>query len=238
MLEDAKVMGFEHIVSWLPNNSNMFKVHNSGQFVTQGIMQRYFPNQKFFKSFLRQLNIYGFDRVTTRPFRGAYFHPSFSRDVQELRQMKRVRVNTTHNQAPFYSNYDSGGLFILPSCIQGNHRNVPSTTTSPTMTHQVCWAPSSSTFKWQIPEPTPIGFAPPSPPSYPQARARGMNGATAPPWEKNIGTQYAPSIPDALVGDIISIFGEYRNYEDDMRMNSTPTDEQEYALSLYPSFDY
>jgi hypothetical protein len=238
MLEDAKVRGFEHIVSWLPN-SNTFKIHNSEQFTQEGIMQRYFPNQKFYKSFLRQVNIYGFDRVTAGPFRGAYFHPSFARDVRELRRMERVRVNTTHKQAPSYSNYDSVGSFISPSCIQGNHRNVPSMTITPTMTHQVCWAPlsSSSTFKRQIPEPTPIiGLAPPSP-SNPQARARGMNGATAPPCEKSIGTKYAPSIPDALVGDIISIFGEYGNYEDDMRMNSTPTDEPEYALPSYPSFD-
>jgi hypothetical protein len=34
MLEDAKVMGFEDIVSWLPN-SNMFKIHNSEKFISQ-----------------------------------------------------------------------------------------------------------------------------------------------------------------------------------------------------------
>jgi HSF-type DNA-binding len=80
MLDDTKVMGFEHIVSWLPN-SNMFKIHNSELFTQEGIMQQYFPNQKFDKSFLRQLNIYDFVRINHGPFCGAYFHPSFARDV-------------------------------------------------------------------------------------------------------------------------------------------------------------
>jgi hypothetical protein len=64
-----------------------------------------------------------------------------------------------------------------------------------------------------------------------------MNGATASPYEKSMGAKYAPSIADALVGDIISIFGGDGNYEDDMPMNATPTDEQEYAFPFYPSFD-
>jgi hypothetical protein len=150
--------------------------------------------------------------------------------------MERVWVNTTHKLAPSHSYFDSVGLFIPPSCIQGNHRSAPLTTTAPTMTHQVCWAPLSSAFKRQIPEPTPIGFGPPSQ-STSQARARGMNGATGPPCEKSIGTKYAPSIPDAFVRDIISIFGGNDNYEDDMPMNSTPTDKQEYGFPFYPSFD-
>jgi HSF-type DNA-binding len=222
MLEDAKVMGFEDIVSWLPN-SNMFKIHNAKAFVSQGIMKRYFPNQKLYKSFLRQVNIYGFDRINAWPFLGAYFHPCFARDVRELRRMERVRVNAIYKKAPSHSNNGSVGSFSSSSCIQGNHRNVSLTITSPTMTHRVS-------------EPTPVGIAPPSP-SKPQARARGMKGVTAPPCEKSIVTKYAPTIPDAFVRDIISIFGEGGISEDDMLINSTLTHEQEYALPSNPSFD-
>jgi hypothetical protein len=234
MLEDAKVMGFDHIVSWLPNNSNMFKIHDLEKFTQEGIMQRYFPKQKFYKSFIRQVNIYGFDRIHAGPFRGAYFHPGFTRDVRELRRMGRVRVNSTHKQASSYNQYDTMGSFIAPSCTPRDQRTASSNTPTPTMKHEVWWAPSSSSpFKRQSPESTPIGFAPPSP-SSPQVQLRGMNGATALLWEEGFGKKYAPSIPDAFVGDIISIFGSNGNYEDDM--HGTTSDEWEYALSSFPSY--
>jgi HSF-type DNA-binding len=195
MLEDAQVQGFEHVVSWLPN-SNMFKIHNSEKF-TQDILKHYFPKQKFYKSFLRQLNIYGFDRINAGLFRGAYFHSSFvrgDRELPSLSQMERVRVNTTR-----HASYSNGSVNAL-SCMPYDDFTTLSTPT-PMETH--FWSFSSSWTK-QSSEPPPLRFDLPST-SIPQAPG-GMNGAAS-PWEEGVGTEYAPSIPDAFVRDIILLFG-------------------------------
>jgi hypothetical protein len=62
------------IVSWLPDGLH-FKVHASKAFMAL-VVPRYFK-QKSYKSFQRQLHIYGFTRVLKGPSRGAYFHPRF-----------------------------------------------------------------------------------------------------------------------------------------------------------------
>ena len=60
MLEDADEMGFSDIVSWNKEGTG-FTVHNKDRF-TQEIVPKYF-NQTRYKSFQRQLHIYGFQRV-------------------------------------------------------------------------------------------------------------------------------------------------------------------------------
>jgi HSF-type DNA-binding len=61
VLEDSERKGFTSVVSW-QMNGRAFKVHDQKVFESQ-IMSRYF-NQTMYKSFQRQLNIYGFQRVT------------------------------------------------------------------------------------------------------------------------------------------------------------------------------
>jgi hypothetical protein len=56
LLEDAPALGFDAIVSWMPSGK-AFKVHNTKLFEKE-IMNRFF-NQTRYKSFLRQLNLYG-----------------------------------------------------------------------------------------------------------------------------------------------------------------------------------
>jgi hypothetical protein len=87
LLEDAKEYDFEHIISWV-STSDFFIVHKPKQFA-QIIMKRYFTKQNRYKSFLRQLNIYGFERVSSKSSnpaapRGAYCHPLFQRDSPDL----------------------------------------------------------------------------------------------------------------------------------------------------------
>jgi HSF-type DNA-binding len=64
----------ETIVSWLPEG-RAFKVHNVPEFVCD-ILPLYFKQTKY-KSFQRQLNLWGFERLTSGPHKGAYFHPQF-----------------------------------------------------------------------------------------------------------------------------------------------------------------
>ena len=77
MLDDAVGQGLDHAVSWEMNGS-AFKVHDPRVFV-KVIMGRYF-NQTKYKSFQRQLNLYGFVRITWDPNKGCYRHEIFHRD--------------------------------------------------------------------------------------------------------------------------------------------------------------
>ena len=78
MLEDSETQGFQDIVAWQPGGRS-FKVFNQKRFSTE-IMSKYF-NQTKYKSFQRQLNIYGFRRIRSGEFRGGYSHQFFQRDT-------------------------------------------------------------------------------------------------------------------------------------------------------------
>jgi hypothetical protein len=82
MLDNAEKEGFDSVVSWLPGNDNAFRVHDIYAFVDT-VMTRYF-NQTKYKSFQRQLNLWGFRRVSTGPGRGGYSHSCFIRDQPTL----------------------------------------------------------------------------------------------------------------------------------------------------------
>ena len=80
-LDDAPTKSFEHIISW--QFLNIFKVHDPEAFV-QYIMPRYFSSQTKYTSFQRQLNLYGFERIESGPFRGGYQHHLFFPGQREL----------------------------------------------------------------------------------------------------------------------------------------------------------
>jgi len=82
MLEDAPSHGFDHIVSWLPTGDG-FKVHDRLSFERQ-IMGKYFENQTKYKSFLRQLNFYGFNRITRGAQKGCLYHDMFKKGSPSL----------------------------------------------------------------------------------------------------------------------------------------------------------
>mmetsp|Transcript_23287 Transcript_23287/g.43233 ORF Transcript_23287/g.43233 Transcript_23287/m.43233 type:complete len:534 (-) Transcript_23287:471-2072(-) len=81
MMQDAGKCGFEDVVSWQPTNSS-FKVYDTNRFVKE-IMPKYFKQTRY-KSFQRQLNIYGFQRIHDGPHRGGYHHPYFLKDNPQL----------------------------------------------------------------------------------------------------------------------------------------------------------
>lgn len=81
LLEDAATFGFEDVISWQPGGKS-FKVHQLETF-TDTIMTSYFTQSKF-KSFQRQLNIYGWKKVQVGPNKGGYHHKFFQQDSPEL----------------------------------------------------------------------------------------------------------------------------------------------------------
>ena len=85
--------GEEDIVSFLPHG-RAFVVHKIEEF-EQKILPRYFPNQKRWGSFARQLQLYGFSRVREGQDAGAYYHELFLDGIPSLcRYMYRVRAPT------------------------------------------------------------------------------------------------------------------------------------------------
>lgn len=93
MLETVEMEGNSSIISWMPGNpQNTFKVHNKDVFMEQ-VMPRFF-NQTKFKSFLRQLNLWGFERILeSGPMRGGYRHSLFIKNQPRLcNQMKRTKI--------------------------------------------------------------------------------------------------------------------------------------------------
>lgn len=88
MLENAEEKQFSHIVSWNESGTG-FMVHDKDHF-TKEIVPHYFNLTKY-KSFQRQLSLYGFQRVTVGPNKGLRYHEKLRKGELELvRQMKPV----------------------------------------------------------------------------------------------------------------------------------------------------
>jgi hypothetical protein len=107
MLEETDAEGYISIVSWLPDEKS-FKVHKQEAFVDH-IMPRYF-NQTKYRSFQRQLNVWGFESVSDGPGRCGYAHPWFIRSKPSLcHNMKRERTKGTEksNQTTKTNNMSS-----------------------------------------------------------------------------------------------------------------------------------
>jgi len=103
MLEMASEEGFDEIVSWLPDGKS-FKVHKPAAFV-EIVMAKFFQQSKY-KSFQRQLNLWGFERLTSGWNKGGYtrseyFLRSKSLEIGHIqrRKMKCKRVSSKKKAA-------------------------------------------------------------------------------------------------------------------------------------------
>ncbi|KAL7575730.1 hypothetical protein ACA910_003064 [Epithemia clementina (nom. ined.)] len=90
MLMDVEKEGNSNIVSFF-SHGRAFAVHDMGRFVSD-IMPRYFKQSKW-NSFARQLNLYGFIRISHGPDAGGYYHELFLKGRPNLCfHMRRVGV--------------------------------------------------------------------------------------------------------------------------------------------------
>ena len=106
LLEEASIQENESIVSWRANGK-AFRVNDTDEF-DRTILRRYFRQSKY-KSFLRQLHIYGFNRIVKGKDKGSYYHELFVRHQPNL-CMGMVRQK-----------------------VKGNRQSVSSIKTNPTM---------------------------------------------------------------------------------------------------------
>jgi hypothetical protein len=92
MLEGVEADGNSHIISWQPHG-RCFVVHKPELFKT--ILPHYFKLSKI-ASFQRQLNLYGFQRITRGPDKGGYYNELFLRNRPFLsHRIQRVKVKGT-----------------------------------------------------------------------------------------------------------------------------------------------
>jgi hypothetical protein len=93
MLETTHDHGFGHTVSW-QLHGRAFKVLKASEFVGQ-VMPKFFHQSKI-TSFQRQLNLYGFRRISRGADAGSYYHEMFLRERAFLcHQMNRTKVKGT-----------------------------------------------------------------------------------------------------------------------------------------------
>ncbi len=81
MLNEIEKENKTHIVSWQPHG-RCFVVHDQKLFI-QEVMPKYFQQKKY-ASFQRQLNLYGFSRLTKGCDKGGYYHELFLRGKRFL----------------------------------------------------------------------------------------------------------------------------------------------------------
>jgi hypothetical protein len=144
MMQDASTLGFEDVVSWQPplpgrvggkgtssSSSNSFKVHNTDRFVKE-IMARYFKQTRY-KSFQRQLNIYGFQRIHEGPHRGGYQHPYFIRGAPELLKLiPRKRGEILVANRPLHAAAAAAAAAVVAASSSSSSHHPPPPTVLPT----------------------------------------------------------------------------------------------------------
>lgn len=93
ILYEAEKNKQDDIISFFPHG-RAFAVHKSKEF-TRDIMPKYFPAGRM-NTFLKQLNLYGFRRITEGRDKGGYFHKDFLKGKRHLcKKIKRKKVHVT-----------------------------------------------------------------------------------------------------------------------------------------------
>mmetsp|Transcript_9908 Transcript_9908/g.21579 ORF Transcript_9908/g.21579 Transcript_9908/m.21579 type:complete len:354 (+) Transcript_9908:426-1487(+) len=98
--DDHNTTDESQLISWQPHG-RCFVIHRPAAFV-EHILPRYFPKIHKLASFQRQLNLYGFRRITQGRDRGAYYHEYFLRGKLELaasNNIGRCKVKGTRVRA-------------------------------------------------------------------------------------------------------------------------------------------
>ncbi len=123
MLEELEKKGLANIVSWQPHG-RCFVVHKPKAFVDD-IMPIYFKMSKF-ASFLRQLNLYGFQRLTGKgDDQGGYYNELFLRGKVALAyRIPRLRIKGNRVRARGNPEREPN-FYTMPPIVLETLRMVP-----------------------------------------------------------------------------------------------------------------
>jgi hypothetical protein len=98
LLENVEAEGSVAIVSWLPHGK-AFRVHSKPKFIST-VMASYFNSTKY-KSFQRNLNLWGFETITQGPDKGAIYHRFFIKNIPDLcARMIRQKIKGASSSDP------------------------------------------------------------------------------------------------------------------------------------------
>ena len=115
LLEEASIQGNESIVSWRANGK-AFRVNDTDEF-DRTILRRYFRQSKY-KSFLRQLHIYGFNRIVKGKDKGSYYHELFVRHQPNLCMgMVRQKIKGTRRSVSSIKTNPMMSMTISPKAV-------------------------------------------------------------------------------------------------------------------------
>lgn len=117
MLNKIEEDGLAGVVSWQPHG-RCFVVHNPKEFVNH-VMPHYFKQTKM-ASFQRQLNLYGFNRLTGGLDKGGYYHEMFLKGKVSLAyDIHRMRVKGTGVRLPTNPENEPN-FYALPPVTQSD----------------------------------------------------------------------------------------------------------------------
>lgn len=111
----------ENVISWQPHG-RCFLLRNPKEFL-ESVMPQHFKQTKL-TSFQRQLNLYGFNRLTSGPDKGGYYHELFLRGKRQLcSRMIRMRIKGTRTKAA--SNPESEpNFYSMPPVSQSTSNSI------------------------------------------------------------------------------------------------------------------
>lgn len=121
MLDKIEADGLAHVVSWQPHG-RCFVVHKTKEFMK--LMPKYF-NQSKIASFQRQLNLYGFNRLTSGIDKGGYYHELFLKGKVSLAyDIHRMRVKGTRVRLPTNPD-EEPNFYALPPIMKNMVASLP-----------------------------------------------------------------------------------------------------------------
>jgi HSF-type DNA-binding len=114
MLNQAESIGFTDVIRFQPHG-RAFKVCDKKRFTIE-ILPCYFPHQKSFASFQRQLNIYGFLRMIKEgPDQDSYYHEFFLRGRPETSCLiRRDNIVTSSMRRSFDASTEPNFYNMMP----------------------------------------------------------------------------------------------------------------------------
>jgi len=119
LLDQIERDGLAHVISWLPHG-RAFAIHDNKEFVDH-VMPKYF-NQSKLTSFQRQLNLYGFCRLTRGRDSGGYYNEHFLRGMPFLTAgIVRTRVKGTKFKAASNPDDEPNFYAMRPVSLPSRH---------------------------------------------------------------------------------------------------------------------